>query len=205
MPVLPVLLVLGGMAAGLLASEADKPAGAAQDAPQPTPQVTPQSPPQTDPQTAPQTAPQTQRVPGGRRAMAVQRMKEMGLDPNHQRVRYEMGSFMITGSLEIDPRVYDGKPVIDAWMKKVEELWKPKLPLAAKMGNSGRTTFKGVLMRDKGIASVEKIEPSGLETLDEAASQAMEEFKSSFVIPPDFPADYVVFYMKFHYNIFSEY
>jgi len=131
-------------------------------------------------------------------------MKEMGLDPDHRRVRYEKGSFMITGSLEIDPKVYDGKPVVAGWIKEIEELWKPKLPLAAKIGNSGRTTFKGVLVRGKGIISLEKIEPSGLETLDEAATQAMEDFRSSFTMPADFPADHITFYMKFHYNIFSE-
>lgn len=157
--------------------------------------------PQTQPD-GPQTAPQTR--PRSRRDLMLELLKARGLEPPEPRVRYEKGSFMITGSMEIDPRVYDGKPVVEAWIKEIEALWKPRIPLAAKMGNSGRVTFKGVLMREKGITDLEKVEPSGLDSFDEAATQALEEFRSSFTMPTDFPADFVVFYLKFHYNIYSK-
>jgi len=42
-------------------------------------------------------------------------------------------------------------------------------------------------MREKGITDLEKIEPSGLDSFDQAATQALEEFRSSFTMPPDFP------------------
>lgn len=161
------------------------------------PQTAPQAEPQTEPQTAPQTRPRTRRE-------MQEMMRAMAADPERQQVRYEKGSFMITGSIEIDPTVYDGKPVVQDWIRRIESLWKPKIPLAAQIGNSGRVTFKGVLVRDKGIVNLEKIEPSGLDSLDEAAAKAMEEFRSSFEMPPGFPADYIVFYLKFHYNIHSK-
>jgi hypothetical protein len=162
----------------------------------------PQTQPQTQPQTRPQTAPRTPGA-GGRKAFMLQRMKEMGIDPNHQRVRYEKGSFMITGSIEIARHLYDDRPVVEEWIRQIGEIWKKHLPPAAKMGNPGRVTFRGNLVRE-GIKKLEKIEPSGLDSLDEAATQALEEFKPNFKMPEDFPQNYLIFYLKFHYNIFSE-
>jgi hypothetical protein len=133
----------------------------------------------------------------------LQRMKEMGIDPSHQRVRYEKGTFMITGSIEIAKHLYDDRPVIEEWIRQIEPLWKQRLPVAARMGNSGRVMFRGNLVRE-GVKKLEKIEPSGLDSFDEAAAQALEEFKPNFRIPDDFPQDYLIFYLKFHYNIFSE-
>jgi len=131
-------------------------------------------------------------------------MRQAGIDIDRPKVRYEKGAFMITGSIEIDPRVYDGKALVKSWIDKIEAQWKQKLPLAAQMGNSGRVTYKGVLTRKDGLRDLEKIEPSGLDSLDQAAGQVIEEFRPNFTLPDGFPGDFVVFYLKFHYNIYSE-
>lgn len=154
------------------------------------------------PQTQPQTGPQTR--PKNRRDMMRDMMRQAGIDIDRPKIRYEKGTFMITGSIEIDPQVYDGKGLVKSWIDKIEVQWKQKIPLAAQMGNSGRVTYKGVLTRKDGLRDLEKIEPSGLDSLDQAAGQVLEEFRPNFKLPDGFPGDFVVLYLKFHYNIYSE-
>jgi outer membrane biosynthesis protein TonB len=166
------------------------------------PQTQPGPSPGGAPQTQPQTGPQTK--PKNRRDMMRDAMRQAGIDIDTPKVRYEKGTFMITGSIEIDPRVYDGKPLVTSWIGKIETQWKQKIPLAAQMGNSGRVTYKGILTRKEGLRDLEKIEPSGLDSLDQAAGQVLEEFRPNFTLPDGFPGDFVVFYLKFHYNIYSE-
>jgi outer membrane biosynthesis protein TonB len=156
------------------------------------------SPPQPQPQTGPQTKPKN------RREMMRDAMRQAGIDIDKPKIRYEKGTFMITGSIEVDPQVYDGKALVKSWIEKIETEWKQKLPLAAQMGNSGRVTYKGVLTRKQGLRDLDKIEPSGLDSLDQAAGQVLEEFRPNFTLPEGFPGDFVVFYLKFHYNIYSE-
>ena len=131
-------------------------------------------------------------------------MREQGLSEPKRRTYYERGTFMITGSIEVGKHIYDGRELVRTWIAKLEPIWKPRIPLAAKMGNGGRVTYKGVLSQGEGMRSLERIESSGLESLDEAARLAIEEFRGSFEMPDDFPNNSFVFYIQFHYNIYNE-
>lgn len=174
--------------------------GAAPAAPQTQPAAVPAAP-QGTPQTAPQSAPQTRR---SRREIMREMMKQQGLSEPKRRTYYERGTFMITGSIEVAKHIYDGRELVRSWIERLERLWKPRIPLAARMGNGGRVTYKGVLSRGEGMRSLERIESSGLDSLDEAAQIAIEEFHSSFQMPDDFPDSSFVFYIQFHYNIYNE-
>ncbi|MEE9229127.1 MAG: hypothetical protein V3U86_00315 [Acidobacteriota bacterium] len=189
------------------------PSAAAQSGAEQVPPESGDQGPSTPPQTLPMRffrqrargSPSTQ--PINRREMMRQMLIERGLDPDEAlrpKIRYQKGSFMITGSIQIRQENYDAEALIQGWIRRIEPLWKARLPLAAKMGNSGRVTYRGVLKREEGISRIEKIESSDLESFDEAARQALEEFQGTLELPEDFPSGLFILYLKFHYNMFSE-
>ena len=178
----------------------------AEEAPDESPQTAPQSRSSAKPDSAARTwTPQTKFK--NRREMMRQWLIDQGKDPDEimrPKIRYEKGSFMITGSMEINKKLYDGSPHVARWIEEIKPMWLEKVPLAAKMGNPGRVTYRIVTTRKDGVYRMEMIEKSGLDSFDDSVREIMEEAKPIFQVPDDYPADWAAFYLKFHFNMFSE-
>ncbi len=180
-----------------LATEAEEP-------PEESPQTDPQSQPSAKPGSA---APTPQTKFSSKREMMRQWLIDRGKDPDEvmrPKTRYEKGSFMVTGSMEINKKVYDGTPHMARWIEELKPMWLERLPLAAKIGNPGRVTYRIVTTRKDGVYKMEMIEKSGLDSYDESVKEILEEARPIFQVPDDYPSDWAAFYLKFHFNIFSE-
>ncbi|MEE9230079.1 MAG: hypothetical protein V3U86_05185 [Acidobacteriota bacterium] len=188
-----------GIASPALAADAE-------EAPDESPQTAPQSRPSAKPDSAARTwNPQTKFK--SRREMMRQWMIDQGKDPDkimRPKVRYEKGSFMITGSMEINKRLYDGAPHVARWIEEIKPIWLARVPLAAKVGNPGRVTYRIVATRKDGVYKMEMIEKSGLDSFDDSVRETLEEAKSIIQVPDDYPSDWAAIYLKFHFNMFSE-
>ena len=182
-----------------LATEAEEP-------PEESPQTAPQSQPSARPGSSPSTwTPQTKFT--NRREMMRQWLIDQGKDPDEimrPKIRYEKGSFMVTGSMEIDKKLYDGTPHVARWIEELKPMWLERVPLAAKMGNPGRVTYRIVTTRKDGVYRMEMIEKSGLDSYDESVKETIEEARPIFQVPDDYPADWAAIYLKFHFNMYSE-
>jgi TonB family protein len=99
-----------------------------------------------------------------------------------------------------DTHGYDFTQYLNQLTQRVRTKWYSSIPDVARQGQKGRVVVIFTIPRDGGVQNVRIVAGSGTESLDRAATNAVQSVSPVQMLPADFNDNQIVVQFAFSYN-----